>query len=407
MAQTSQPINWTPAPKQSSIRLDWVWLLAALAAVYAISTFLVPKINDGWLELYVVRPFLWLSVSGLVVWLWRRNFDGETFPLPKPVIVTAALFGLTQVAISTIVGVFVGFGHSPYARGFLLMALNLWYVATQLAGIELARWYLVKRLGRKNVFTGVLLAWLVITLVMIPWGSFRQFGDVKSAFEVTGKTILPIASTGLLATFFAFVGGPVAAMGYRGVLLLVEWTAPILPDLSWIVSAFVGTLVPVVGIMAVFGLYMNDEETASATEEKQSSGEMFGWLLVALFAVLMIGFNTGIFGVQPNLVSGFSMKPTFVAGDVVVSRQVAVDSLQVHDMIRFRQHGVWVLHRIIDIQTDENGQKTFITQGDNNNDPDPAVKPEQISGKIILIVPKLGWLSIWLREVTGFGKVYN
>ena len=86
------------------------------------------------------------------------------------------------------------------------------------------------------------------------------------------------------------------------------------------------------------------------------------WLLVGVLAVALIWMNTGVFGIQPSLMSGPSMNPTLWAGDVVIVRKVAPETIQVGDIVRFHRDNIDVVHRVKEIQN-EAGQITFITAG--------------------------------------------
>jgi hypothetical protein len=48
----------------------------------------------------------------------------------------------------------------------------------------------------------------------------------------------------------------------------------------------------------------------------------------------------------------------------------------------------------------------FETKGDANNAPDPEpISEQQIMGKAVLTIPKLGWVSIYLKETAAI--TYN
>jgi signal peptidase len=119
---------------------------------------------------------------------------------------------------------------------------------------------------------------------------------------------------------------------------------------------------------------------------------------LAVVALIGFWFNAGLFGVRPYVVSGFSMKPTFVAGDVVIITRIDPAEVQVGDVIQFHRANSYIVHRVIEIQ-EENGRRVFITQGDNNNVRDDPVTPEQVQGRVVLVIPKVGWPTLWLKQV--------
>ena len=133
-------------------------------------------------------------------------------------------------------------------------------------------------------------------------------------------------------------------------------------------------------------------------EEEEHQGISPLWMLAAAAAVGLIWFNTGLLGVQPALVSGQSMAPSYVVGDIIVTQDVDVDSLRVGDVIRYRSaSGRSIFHRIIDV-TGSGAGRVFITRGDNNNVNDPPVVAAQIDGRVVFKIPKIGWLPIRLGQ---------
>jgi signal peptidase len=94
------------------------------------------------------------------------------------------------------------------------------------------------------------------------------------------------------------------------------------------------------------------------------------------------------------------MYPALRQGDVVVVKQVPPEEVQVGDIIRYQDPnvGVFAVHRVVEIQQD-GGAPVFITRGDNlprNDDPVPGSNME---GKVVFVVPKVGWVSLAMREV--------
>ncbi len=103
-----------------------------------------------------------------------------------------------------------------------------------------------------------------------------------------------------------------------------------------------------------------------------------------------------------------SMLPTIKVKDVVVTKKIPEEELKVGDIITFispdtRFGGISVTHRIIEKLYDETqGIYTYKTQGDNNNIADTVPVPNaNILGKVILKIPKLGYLQDILSSKGG------
>ncbi len=103
-----------------------------------------------------------------------------------------------------------------------------------------------------------------------------------------------------------------------------------------------------------------------------------------------------------------SMLPTIQVKDVVVTKKIAEERLEIGDIITFispdpRFGGISVTHRIIEKIYDETqGIYKYRTQGDNNNIADGTpVSNDYILGKVILKVPKLGYIQDILASKGG------
>lgn len=95
-----------------------------------------------------------------------------------------------------------------------------------------------------------------------------------------------------------------------------------------------------------------------------------------------------------------SMLPSIKIKDIVVTKKIPEEKINVEDVITFisadeRFSGITITHRVIEKYYDStiNGYY-FKTKGDNNNVSDDALVPyDNILGKVILKVPKLGYLQ--------------
>ena len=145
---------------------------------------------------------------------------------------------------------------------------------------------------------------------------------------------------------------------------------------------------------------------------------VFIWLLligiVLLVYVLDIKIRAAKGDNSPPKFNAFvvlsgSMLPEIQVYDVVITKKVDAKSLKEGDVITFassdtRFLNTIITHRIIKKNYDsKTGGYTFQTQGDNNNVADSAlVQPNNIYGKVILKIPKLGYLQEFLASDGGW-----
>ena len=149
-------------------------------------------------------------------------------------------------------------------------------------------------------------------------------------------------------------------------------------------------------MVIVYNQYIAEPEEGEQSEG-QETGSFGSWAVVAVFLLVLVGFSTGLFGVRPSLIGSGSMTPNIMLGDIVIAREVPIESVRVGDVITFQQEGVTIVHRVIDIQNNA-GKVTFITQGDANDFSDPPVLQQFYKGKVVFTIPKIGWISIFVRN---------
>ena len=95
------------------------------------------------------------------------------------------------------------------------------------------------------------------------------------------------------------------------------------------------------------------------------------------------------------------MNPEFYRGDVVIVNKLnqnEIDSIKIGDIIQYKLDNKFVIHRVVEI-IDKDGH-IYKTKGDNNNVADfKYVSSSQIVGKVVQVIPKLGYPSIWFGEI--------
>lgn len=104
-----------------------------------------------------------------------------------------------------------------------------------------------------------------------------------------------------------------------------------------------------------------------------------------------------------------SMEPQIKVYDVVVDLNVFnEDSIKKGDVITFISNsnvskGLTVTHRVVDIITNADGSKAYITKGDNNLKADQAtVKYSDVLGKVLFKIPQLGRVQFLIADKFGW-----
>jgi signal peptidase len=188
--------------------------------------------------------------------------------------------------------------------------------------------------------------------------------------------------------------------------MAIMWFSPVLPNLSWGTEALLGVMVPTLSFLAInqFIPPATLRRLGISTEVRgfgKAVGKKFSmrfWIIVPIVCLLGVWVMTGFLGFQPATVISGSMSPTMDVGDVAIVQKVSANSIKPGDIIQYWKEGGMVIHRVIDVQ-DQGGTKLFITKGDANAAPDvQPVHPSQIKGKLVLTIPKVGWIPIAFKS---------
>lgn len=106
-------------------------------------------------------------------------------------------------------------------------------------------------------------------------------------------------------------------------------------------------------------------------------------------------------GYKPFIVLSGSMEPEFYSGDLVLVREAVTSDLKVGDVISYKEGQPVITHRILKV-TEEQGTRQFITKGDHNNVSDRnPVTEDQVEGRYLFHVSKLGNFAIFMQTPIG------
>lgn len=134
-------------------------------------------------------------------------------------------------------------------------------------------------------------------------------------------------------------------------------------------------------------------------------------LLAALFAFTTLATRdrttvSSLAGYTPMIVQSDSMAPTFYAGDLIIIRKCDTSTLEEGEIITFHTiiNNEYALntHRIDSI-SEQNGARSYVTKGDNNDMVDVHVISDgDIVGNYIGKMPGFGKIMEFLSSSMGF-----
>gem|GEM_PF-991647 len=124
-----------------------------------------------------------------------------------------------------------------------------------------------------------------------------------------------------------------------------------------------------------------------------------------LSAILIIGIL--YFGIQGSMFIIFrtdspmlavvsnSMTPKFERGDLIFIKGVdSISDIKIHDIIVYQDSsGREIVHRVVNIQ-----DNIITTKGDANPSGDPPFPFDRVRGKVLFWIPRIGYISLWIRR---------
>lgn len=136
---------------------------------------------------------------------------------------------------------------------------------------------------------------------------------------------------------------------------------------------------------------------------------LIGVIFLAYYLDVTKNARTGVW--KPPLFGAYvivspSMTPVIKVQDAIVIKRV--DELKIGDVCTYlskdpRYFGIMITHRIIGIDKDENGETVYIFKGDANYSADKMpVYEKQIYGKVVMKIPKLGYIQYFLSSAYGW-----
>ena len=141
-------------------------------------------------------------------------------------------------------------------------------------------------------------------------------------------------------------------------------------------------------------------------------------ILKSIIVVLLIAYlvfvvvqritnNSSIFGYRVFTVATGSMEPVYMVNDVILVKELDVNTLKVGDDVAYlgatdSNRGIIITHRIIRIEKNDNNEVRYYLKGVNNEYEDPSIAGSQIYGKVLGKVFGINFLNHVVKNIYGF-----
>ncbi len=269
-------------------------------------------------------------------------------------------------------------------------------------GIEAGRVYIIRK-GGNNAAT-VIGSAIIMTLAVIPYPRLAQLaGPSAIAWSYLARSLLPAFVNNLVLSELAAWWGFRASASYSILLGGIYSLSPVVPNTPWFAVAVFSVTIAVIQVFSIIpsNPYEEVRKEAEVRRKRSRRDSLIDKVVtagaIAVLALAIVGFAMGY---RAMVVVSGSMEPGIQVGDIVVSAPTN-DDVGIGDIVAYASPQGIVVHRVI-AEDMKDGKPVYKTKGDANDAPDPWVVPkDSIMGKVVTVVPYLGYPLYYLASVLG------
>jgi len=248
--------EWNLPPKTSKLRC--YMLVALVIIIYVLDNPYIQSRFGSQLFNYVIKPAEWIGITLIVL----------NFPVVRPkgklrmhgfLSGWALVFAVIYIVASVLAGIFIdGLGKSPFSHSFTGLLSNALLIGTSIVGREFARSYIVNTVTKEENYLIFSLISFFVAILSITWSQFLKLNAFEGVVIFAANSFAPEFAKNLLATYLSYLGGPLPAIIYFGIIDGFHWCSPLLPNLRWITMALVGILVPIFSLTFFQSMYVKE-----------------------------------------------------------------------------------------------------------------------------------------------------
>lgn len=300
------------------------------------------------------------------------------------------VFLLIRLACHYLIGLLTGYRFVLQEQGVFPVLQDFFAAAVGCLLFELLRWILVSflvltPLGRWGAGISAALVLAVLQILYLPEARSTALLSLSGIIGI----LLPALARSALATALLTGGGFCPALLYVLATRALPALIPLEPTTSSAIAAIMD--------LALHMIFLIILDCDASPEDTEKASSPFTWVPFAALLLLLVAFFMGFLPWQPVVVATGSMEPDISVGDMTIYSKLDRSDLETGDIIAFQRDGRTIIHRIAELDQ-RDGQTVYITRGDANNANDEGyVTPEDVFGRVIFTIPKLGQLALWLH----------
>lgn len=336
-----------------------------------------------------------LGIIFLILSIWAKDTRKVRNQKEKCKIVLILV--ISYLIIYVLLGLKVGYQRSPYSLKIDEILRNLITIFGIFLFYEIVRTKIIKSSDSWITFVGVSIFFFIIKL------EYQNFGNNIALADFVKYILtdfLNILVESFLLTYLSREGGYLLNFSYTIPIGLSFILLPVFPKLNWFVEVSLRYILYI--FLLLFIRYEDLFKGKKKTKRDLRRNNPVKLIPSILLIFLIASFVAGIFPIKPVAVVSNSMQPFFQRGDICIIKKITdyeqIQKIQEGDIIEYQLNDIFVLHRVNKIIQTDSGVY-YYTKGDNNANQDILpVKEEQVKGKVLYVIPYLGYPSVWFSE---------
>lgn len=338
---------------------------------------------------------IFLAILFFILSIWGK--DKIKIRNQKEKCKIALILVIFYLIIYVLLGLNVGYQRSPYSLKIDEILKNLITVFGVLLFYEIVRTKILKISDSWITFIGVSIFFFAIKL------EYQNFGNniaVTDLVEYILADFLNILVESVLLTYLSKKGGYLLNFSYTIPIGLSLILLPIFPNLNWFIDISLRYILYI--FLLLFVRYEDLLKAKKRAKREIQTNSPIKLIPSVLLIFLIASFVAGLFPIKPVAVISNSMIPSFKRGDICIIQKISdykqIKNIQEGDIIEYQLNDIFVLHRVIKVIQADTGFY-YYTKGDNNVSQDLLpVTEEQVEGKVLYVIPYLGYPSVWFSE---------
>lgn len=326
------------------------------------------------------------------------GFEKDNFPDRKEIITILVISVFLFYAITYSAVFFWGILENRIVFTFSLLLNNIIPLFLIIILTELLRFIIIRKgRGYKSIWILAIILFTLIEVSIKMKGYDLNIGIDLLRFSIEVLSISIVKN--ILLCYLVNRTGYKATIIFRLIYEIPLYILPFFPNLGIFIDSVTKIIFP--GILLFIFLFKYEiPNKYDIIKEKIKSkvGHKICYGIIVIIMGLLVALSSAKFNLFTIVVGSGSMRPVIQKGDLVLVKKVKPNTLKKDDILVFNHERITVVHRIIEIKT-QNGEPVFYTKGDaNKNADDYGIDSENAIGKVIFKIKYIGYPTIWIND---------